>query len=70
MKTTNGTHVKSPEWHEEQYRKKFNTDARVIKARKQYKDDLKLGVPEGIAWSSLQRVIKEVNSELKPTNLA
>jgi hypothetical protein len=46
---------------------RFHRDPRVIAARKQYRVDLKAGMPEKEAWSRQQQVNVAVLNEIKRT---
>jgi hypothetical protein len=55
-----------PDGYDEYVKKarKFDRDRRVIAARKQYKDDVKMHVTEGDAWAKANAVYDTVRKEL------
>jgi len=44
--------------------KRFNRDSRVIGARRNYRADLKRGIPETLAWERANQVYRYVRTEL------
>lgn len=46
-------------------RRRFNRDCRVIAARKQYRDDLRRGMPERAAWDRANAIFGNVRRELE-----
>ena len=46
------------------FNRKYDRDPRVIKARKQYRADLKAGMPEKDAWDKANAIYTAVRLEL------